>query len=135
MARATTSLPRCINPQHKSRSGAVQRFTPQFRPSNTLSANNYRSRGPLAFGRGSPLTTYGWRAIMITNKKATTVRTWFRRLTAARLILLMLTCLPVWGKSPQTVSNQDLMNMKVASASKQEDRKNTRLNHRHLAIY
>src|SRR3989442_9430416 len=24
MARATTSLPRCINPQHKSRSGAVQ---------------------------------------------------------------------------------------------------------------
>jgi hypothetical protein len=57
---------------------------------------------------------------MITNKKATTVRTWFRKLTAARLILLMLTCLPVWGKSPQTVSNQDLMNMKVASASKKE---------------
>src|SRR5437899_13006783 len=24
MARATTSLPRCINPQHKSRSGAIQ---------------------------------------------------------------------------------------------------------------
>src|SRR5437879_9891636 len=92
-----------------------KRFTPQFRRSNTLIANNFRSRGPLAFGRGSALTTYGWRAIMITNRKATTVRTWFRKLTAARLILLMLTCLPVWGKSPQTVSNQDLMKIGRAS--------------------
>ncbi len=57
---------------------------------------------------------------MITNKKATTVRSWFRRLTAARLILLLLTCPPVWGKSPQTVSIADLMNMEVSSASKKE---------------
>ncbi len=72
---------------------------------------------------------------MITNKKATTVRTWFRRLTAARLILLMLTCLPVWGKSPQTVSNQDLMNMKVASASKKELNNEVKITQTAPALY
>ena len=72
---------------------------------------------------------------MITNKKATTVRTWFRRLTAARLILLMLTCPPIWGKSPQTVSNQDLMNMKVASASKKELNNEVKITQTAPALY
>lgn len=61
---------------------------------------------------------------MITNKRATTVRNLFRRLTAARLILLMLTCQSAWGHSPQTdltrVSIEVLRNMEVASASKKE---------------
>src|SRR2546425_3452330 len=70
--------------------------------------------------RGSALTTYGWRAIMITNKKATTVRTWFRRLTAARLILLMLTDLTGTRMTSSPYRNSDLMFFLVANASKQE---------------
>src|SRR5712691_8404802 len=104
----------------QSRSGAVQEIAQQFPRSKTLIANKFRCSGPLCVWKGT-CPYYIWvEGIMITNKKATTVRNLFRRLTAARLILLLLTCPPVWGKSPQTVSNQDLMNMKVASASKKE---------------
>ena len=113
-------IKQCINPPHNLVAVQSKRFTPQFRRSDTLIANNFRCSGPFCVWKGT-CPYYVWvEGIMSTNKKATTARILFRRLAAVRLILFMLNCPPVWAQSPQTVSNQDLMNMKVASASENE---------------